>query len=289
MSKSIATYNSLVGLHRHVHQAGHHTADSVNLCRIDIGNNATFFVTLENHRDFFQGCITGTFTYTVHGDFHLTCTIQDTLHSIGGSHPQIIMTVGRNDSILDTVYMIHQIFDFRPIFVRQAITGRIRDIDNCRASFDDRFYHTCQIFVVSTSGIFAIKFDVFHISLGIFGSSDSPFQNIFLIRIELIPDMIIGRSNTCMNTSVLCIFQCFGSHINIFFYRTGKRTDCRPRYGFRYFNNAIEISRTRYGETGFYHVYSQFFQSFGYLNLFNTIQLATRHLFTVTQCRVENK
>jgi len=229
------------------------------------------------------------FTYTVHGDFHLTCTIQDTLHSIGGSHPQIIMTVGRNDSILDTVYMIHQIFDFRPIFVRQAITGRIRDIDNCRASFDDRLYHTCQIFVVSTSGIFAIKFDVFHISLGIFGSSDSPFQNIFLIRIELIPDMIIGRSNTCMDTSVLCIFQCFGSHINIFFHRTGKRTDCRPRYGFRYFNNAIEISRTRYGETGFYHVYSQFFQSFGYLNLFNTIQLATRHLFTVTQCRVENK
>ena len=44
------------------------------------------------------------------------------------------MTVGRNDSILDTVYMIHQIFDFRPIFVRQAINRSYQDIDNCRAS-----------------------------------------------------------------------------------------------------------------------------------------------------------
>ena len=53
--------------------------------------------------------------------------------------------------------------------------------------------------------------------------------------------------------------------------------------------NLIDVPGLFDFETGFYHVYSQFFQSFGYLNLFNTIQLATRHLFTVTQCRVENK
>ena len=228
-------------------------------------------MTLENHSDLFQGGITGPFANTVHSDFHLACTIQDTLYSVGSSHPQIVMTVGREDSLLDAIHMFHQIFDFCPIFVRQAITGRIWDIDNSCTGFNDRFYHTCQIFVVRTSGIFTIELDVFHVSFGILSCGNSSFQNLFLVRVELILDMIIRRSDTRMNTSMLRIFQCIGCHINIFFHRTGKRTDCRPCYGFRYFNNTIEIARTRYGETSFYHVYSQFFQCFGYLNLFNTV------------------
>src|SRR5699024_5773060 len=75
MGKSIATYNSLVGLHRHVHQARHHTAGWINLLCIDVGLDFYVLVTFDNHRHFLKRSIAGTFTNTIDGYLHLAGTI----------------------------------------------------------------------------------------------------------------------------------------------------------------------------------------------------------------------
>ena len=60
------------------------------------------------------------------------------------------MTVSRKNRVINAVYMINQIFNLCTIFGRQTVTRRIRYIHHCRSRFDNRFYHTCQIFIVRT-------------------------------------------------------------------------------------------------------------------------------------------
>ena len=50
------------------------------------------------------------------------------------------MTMSRNNSLINTIYMIYQIFNFRPILFRQAITCSIRYIHYCRSRFNNSFY-----------------------------------------------------------------------------------------------------------------------------------------------------
>jgi hypothetical protein len=92
-----------------------HTAGRINLLSIDIRLNINLVMALNNHCYLFKGCISGTFTDTVNGNFYLTGTVQYTGHRVGSSHSQVIMTMGRNNRILYTCYMIYQIFNFRSI------------------------------------------------------------------------------------------------------------------------------------------------------------------------------
>ena len=142
-----------------------------------------------NHCYLFKGRISRTFTDTVDGNLYLAGTIQNTCHRVGSSHSQIIMTVGRNDCILNTCYMIYQIFDFRAILGRQAVTCCIRNIHYCSTSLNNRFNHTSQIFIIRTSCILCIKLYIIHKTTGIFHCRHSTFDNLFPIRIEFIFNM----------------------------------------------------------------------------------------------------
>ena len=115
MCKCIASHNGLISLYRHIHQTRYHAAGRINLLSIDIRLNINLVMALNNHCYLFKGCISGTFTDTVDGNFYLTGTVQYTGHRVGSSHSQVIMTMGRNNRILDTSYMIYQIFNFRSI------------------------------------------------------------------------------------------------------------------------------------------------------------------------------
>ena len=115
MCKCIASHNGLISLYRHIHQTRYHAAGRINLLSIDIRLNINLVMALNNHCYLFKGCISGTFTDTVDGNFYLTGTVQYTGHRVGSSHSQVIMTMGRNNRILDTCYMIYQIFNFRSI------------------------------------------------------------------------------------------------------------------------------------------------------------------------------
>ncbi len=150
---------------------------------------------------------------------------------------------GKN-SVVHAFYIFHQEFDFISEFPWQAVPCCIGNIYYRSSGFDNRFHHTCQIHIIGTSGIFAIKFHIFHILFGILYSCNGTFQNFFLSRVEFMFNMKLRSSDTGMNTFVLCVLECFGGYIYIFLNSTCQRANRRPGYGFGYFNYRFKIART---------------------------------------------
>ena len=93
VSKCIATHNSFVGLHRHVHQAAHHAAKRIDLGGVDVCIDSEIRVALKCHYHLFERCVAGTFANTIDGNFHLTGTINHTGYGVGGGHTQIVVAV----------------------------------------------------------------------------------------------------------------------------------------------------------------------------------------------------
>ena len=143
MCESVTSNDCFIGLYRHIHQAGYHTAGRINLLRIDIGFNINILMTSDNHSHLFERSISGTFADTVDSNFHLAGAVQHTCHCIGSSHPQVVVAMRGDDSVMNAVHMLHQIFYLRTILTGKAVTGGIGNIHHRSARFDnkgDRFY-----------------------------------------------------------------------------------------------------------------------------------------------------
>ncbi len=101
--------------------------------------------------------------------------------------------------------------------------------------------------------------------------------------------MIVAGTDSGMNPLALGIFQGFERTIYVFFLGTGQGANGGPRHSFRYFNDRIEITGTRYGKTGFDNVYAQLLQLAGHFDFLHRIQLTSRHLFAVAESCVKNE
>ena len=197
------------------------------------------------------------------------------------------MAVCRQGRTIDIGDMVFQILDLGTVFVRRAVTGRIRNVDDCGAGCNDGFHNPCQIFIVASSRIFGEKFDVIDIFFCIFHHLDGTFQNLFRRRVQLGINMVGRCADTGMDTSPLGIFQRFGSHIDIFLDRTGQSGNHRFFNHFRNFHNRLEITRAGNRKTGFDNVDTQIFQRSGNFDFFKRVQLAARNLFAIAQCGVK--
>ena len=246
-------------------------------------------MTLDNHRDFFESSISRTFADTIDCHLYLTCPIQNTRYCISCCHSQIVMTVGRNDCVIDAIYMVNQIFNLSTIFWRQTIACRIRYIHHRSSCFNNRFYHTCQIFIVRTPCILCIKLHIIHKTTCILHCCYRTFNNLFPIGIEFIFNMRIRSTDTCMDTFMLGKSQCIYCYIDILLNRTGQRTNSRPSHRFWNFNHWIKISRAGDREAGFNYIHSQRFERLRYLNLLHCVQLTSRNLFTIPKGGIKIK
>ena len=244
VGKSISSHNGFVGLNRHIHKAGNHAAYRINFLRIDLSFNLHTFVAFQYHGHFFERGVSGAFANAVDGYFHLAGSVHHSGNGIGSSHAQVVVAMGGDDCILDTFYILKQVFDFIPILPWKAITGCIRDIDHRGTGFNHGFHYAGQVHVVGSAGVFAVKFHIFHVLFGVFGGSNGPFQNFILCGIEFIFYMKFRSSNTGMNSFTLCKFEGFGSHFDVFLHTTCEGTDGWPCHGFGYFHYRIEITRT---------------------------------------------
>ena len=287
--KGITAYDCLVRLHRHIHQAGYHTAGRVNLLRIDIGFNINILMTSDNHSHLFERSISGTFADTVDSNFHLAGAVQHTCHCIGSSHPQVVVAMRGDDSVMNAVHMLHQIFYLRTILTGKAVTGGIGNIHHRSARFDNGFHHTRQVFVIRASGIFGIEFDILYIAAGILHCRYGTFDNLLAVGIEFISDVRVGSTDTGMNTFMLGKLQSFRRHVNIFLYGTCQGANRRPRHSFGNLNHRVKVTRTRNGESRLNHIHAQRFQLPCHLNFFHCIQLASRNLLAIAERCVENK
>ena len=203
---------------------------------IDIRFNIDFMMTLDNHGYLFKCSISGTFTNTINGHFHLTGTVQNSGYRISSGHTQIIMAMCRQDRFLNTRHMLHQIFDFRTVFRGQAIAGCIRNIHYSSPCLNNGFNHTGQILIIRTAGILRIKLYIIHKATGIFHCCYRTLDNLFTVRIKFILDMRIRCTDSCMDTFTLGKFQSIHRHINILLHRTCQSTNRGPCHRFRNFD-----------------------------------------------------
>ena len=291
MSKRILAHDGLVRLNRHVHQTRHHTACWINLCGVDISFNTYSLMALQNHRHLFQRRVSCTFTNTVDGHFRLTSAIQHTCHRVGCSHTKVVVAVSGENGLTCTqsIHMLHQVLNFLTVFVRKTIARGVWNVANRSTSFHNSIDDACQIFVVSTTCVLCIEFHILHVTLRIFHSSSGTLNDFLTCGIELILDVRIARTDTRMDALMLGIFQGIGSHVDVLLHGTCQGTNRWPCHCFRNLYHRIEIAWRRNWETGLDDIHTQHFQLLCHLYLLNSIQLAAWHLFTISQCGVENK
>ena len=191
MRKCIPAHNSFIRLNRHIHQAGNHAAYRINFLCIDLSFNSHTCVAFQNHGHLFERSISGTFANAVDGNFHLPGAVQYSGNGVGCCHTQIVVTMSGNDSILNALYIFKQVFDFISVLPGQAVARGVGDVDHRSTGFNHGFNHTGQVHVVGSSGIFTVKFDIFHVFFGVFCGSYGTFENFFLCGVEFVLDMKI--------------------------------------------------------------------------------------------------
>jgi len=196
--------------------------------------------------------------------------------------------MGRNDGFVDVADVFHQKFDLLSIYVGEAIAGGVWDIDHGGTRLDDGFDHFGQVDVVGAAGVFGVEFHVVHKFAGVLHTGDGSFQNVVLVGIEFVLDVVIGGSDTGVDTTALGILEGFGSHFDVFLNGAGQGTDYRPGYSLADLNHRVKVPGTRNRKTGLNDIDPQVFQGLGHLYLFYGIQLAAGHLFAVPERGVKH-
>ena len=58
--------------------------------------------------------------------------------------------------------MLHEIADFGTVFLREAVTGGVRYIDDRCPRFQDGLHDAGQELVIGAASIFCVEFHIFH-------------------------------------------------------------------------------------------------------------------------------
>ena len=185
--------------------------------------------------------------------------------------------------------MLLQILDLLEVLLGQTVTCGVGNVDNGSTCSDDSLNDTSQILVLGTACILAVELDVLDVLLGIFRGSNGTLDDFLAGGVELVLDVRVGGTDTCVDTLVLGILQRIVGNVDILLHGTRQRTDGRPCNGLGNLNYRIEITRRTDGESCLNHVDTQLLQRLGHLNLLNGVQLASRHLLAIAKRRVENK
>ena len=153
----------------------------------------------QGHYHFFKRGVTRPFANAVHGHFHLPRPVHNTGQRVGRCQTQIVMAVNRNHGLINVGHTIVDVFDLFAVLTRQAIARRIGNIDNRCPGLNNGFGQATQEIKVGATGIFGVKFNIINIIPGVFDRIDGLLQNGFTVTVELITNMNIRRTNTCMN------------------------------------------------------------------------------------------
>ena len=220
----------------------------------------------------------------------MSCTIDHTRDGVGCCHAQIVVAMGRKDStsILQSIYVVHKVFDLLAIFPRHTIACGVGDIDDGGSCLNDSIDNLGKIFVFGATGIFSVELHLIDLIAGIFDGSNRTLDNLFSCGVELILDVRIRSAYAGVDSLVLGELQGFRGTVDILLYSSCECTDGGPSYGFGNFDDGIEVSRARNGEAGFDDIYAQLLEGLGHLDLLHGVQLTAWNLFSVTQGRVED-
>ena len=89
------------------------------------------------------------------------------------------MAMGRDDGLVNSVDMLHEILDFLIVLLRQTVACCVRNIDDGGSSLNNGLDNTCQILIVGTPGILTVELNVINKLAGIFRGGYSALNNLF--------------------------------------------------------------------------------------------------------------
>ena len=288
VGKGVASHDGLVGLYRHIHQIRYEAARAVNLLGVDVGFDLQVVVALANHGDLLERGVSGPFADAVDGHLGLPGSVLDAGHGVGRSHTQVVVAVGSDDHAVYPLDVLHEVANLLAELVGQAVAGGVGYVDDGGPGLDDGLDDASQIFVVGTACIFGVELYIFDISFGILDGSDSPLDNLFTSRVELVFDVVVRGAYTGVYAFVLGILQGLGRYLDVVLDCPGERTDGGPGHRLGYGYDRCKVAGAGYRETGFDNVDPEGFERFGYLYFFYGVELTAGHLLAVSQGCVEN-
>ena len=289
MREGVATHDSLVGLDWHIHKTAHHMARGIYLGSIDVGVDTELTMASAYHHHLLKRSIARTLADTIDGHLGLTGAVEYARHRVGRSHAEVIVAMRCDSSLVDTVDMLHKVFDLGTELARKAVTGRIGDIYDGGACLDHGLDDAGKVFVVGATGVLGIELNILDKTLGIAYTGYGTIQNILPIGVEFIADMIVRRAYACMYPLVFGILQSLGSHADIVFNGTCQSAYCRPCDGLADLYHRIEIAWTRHRETGLDHIDTKLFERARHLDFLHCVELTSGHLLTIAERRIKNK
>ena len=287
MRKGVLSHDGLVGLHRHVHQAGHGTAQRVDLPVVYVSVNPQVLVAFQDHHHLFKGSVTGPLAYSVYGNLNLTRSSHYSGHSVGRRHSQVVMAMGGYDCVLDAVYVFEKVLDLLRILVRKAVASGVGYVHHGGAGLYDGLYHACQVLVLCAAGILGVELHVLHIFLGVLDGLDRALENLLAVGVELVLYVVVRGAYSGVDPLVLGILQSLGRSVNVFLDRAAQGAYRRPGHGLGDFNYRVEIAGAGYGETCLYYIDSKLLQRLCNLDFLDGVELTPRDLLAVPECGVE--
>ena len=244
---------------------------------------------LDDHGDLLQGRVAGTLAHAIDCHLALAGAGKKAGHGVGGGHTEVVVAMGRYDSLVNPVHIVNKVLDLGGVLGRETVACRVRNIHDRGPGLDGRLDHSGKILIVRTPGVLSVEFHILNILLGIFHSPDGTLKNLLPGGIELVPYVGVGSSDSRVYPLVFGVFKRFRGNIDVFLHGTCQRTDRRPGDGLGNLHDRIEIPRTGNRETSLYDIDSQLFKSLCHLDFLHSVELAPRHLLAITQSGVKNE
>ena len=99
--------------------------------------------------------------------------------------------MGRNYCLIDIRHVIHKIGYLRAVFARQAVTRSVGNIYHRSSRIDNGLYHTREVFLFGTAGVFGVKFHIVHKSTRILNRLYGTFDYILRVGVQFFVNMIL--------------------------------------------------------------------------------------------------
>ena len=181
----------------------------------DISMYRKLLAAADSHHNLLERGVAGTLADTVDSNLYLTGAVHHTGQSIGGSHAEVVVAVGRNNSLVYVGHIVHQIGDLGAILCGKAVAGGVRDIDNGGSCGNYSLHDPGEIFILGAPGILGVELYVVDIFAGILHTCNSTLEDVLAVGVEFIFNMVVGSADAGVDALELGEVQSLGGSIDV--------------------------------------------------------------------------
>jgi len=160
--KGVVAHDRLVDLHLQAGDAGETAADGDDAVGTDVRVRAAELLASgrQRHDDFFQRGVASAFANAVDGYLCLTGASRNRCQCVGGAHAQIVVTMDRDDHIVDSRHALLQVGHQIGVFGRRGVADRIGHVQRRRSRLDSGIEHLHQEVPIGAGRILGGKLDI---------------------------------------------------------------------------------------------------------------------------------